>query len=363
MAFAQPAAPPHFERGVQLERAGDFAGARAAYEQALAIAPGRVDALSNLGAVWLRLGRASEAAASFRKALATRPDLIQVRFFLGLALYQSGQFAGARTELGKVLAAQPGEARALHLDALCLLKLDRLDEGVRLLERVLAAPGAPNTQAAVTLATAYISLGELDKAEALLAGRSSPAVQLAQGALLNARNRHREAEGVLVAAREADPQLPSVHNQLGYTRMLLGDYVAAVEDFEKELAIAPKDFQATANLGWIHVQERNYEKALGFLVEAQRQKPDNAGLSYLMGQVRSSRNEWAAAATSLEAAVRKQPEFRAAHVLLARVYARLNRLADLAREQALIARLNEAEQVRSAASGEGYGVATQRPPP
>ena len=74
-AFSQvDAARTHFNRGVELQQQGDLEGARQAYEAALKLAPQRVDALSNLGLVYLNLGGNEKAIAYFGKALALMHD-------------------------------------------------------------------------------------------------------------------------------------------------------------------------------------------------------------------------------------------------------------------------------------------------
>lgn len=357
LGYAQQAATP-FQQGVEHERAGRLAEARAAYEQALAADPGRADARANLGVVLLRSGMAAQAVEQLEKALAARPGVLPVRFFLGLAYFQSNRFSDARAQLGQVLEAQPGDARALHLDALCLLKLDRLEEGAAQLEQAVAAmPG--NAAATLTLATTLVSLGNMAKAQALLDGplSSQPPEHsgLVRGMLLNAQGKYRDAQRVLAAAVAANGKLPALHNQLGYTHMLLGDYAAAVREFEAELTLSPRDFNASANLGWIHVQEREFERAAPLLREALAQKPENAGILYLAGQVALAQGDPGGAAAVLEKSVRRQPGFRAAHVLLARAYARLGRAAEAAREQAVIARLNAEEQARQLGSAAAYG--------
>jgi tetratricopeptide (TPR) repeat protein len=316
------------------------------------------------GVAQLRGGQAKDAVETFRAALAARPDDLSTRFLLALALYRSNELAAARNELAKVLAASPKDGRALHLDALCLLKMGDLKNGAAGLERALAVAPS-NGAAALTLATTYVSLGEIGKAQALIDGPlqgAPPAVRnLVRGMILNAAGRYREAEAALSQAIEADPKLPTAHNQLGYTRMLLGDYPAAIREFERELQIAPGDFGATANLAWILVQEREFERAEPLLVEALRQQPDKAGLQYMMGQVWLHKRDLARAASALERAVTLEPEFRAAHVLLARVYARQNRPGDVARHTAIVAKLTAAEQERNVQSGETYGGRTAPP--
>src|SRR5689334_4481263 len=58
-------------RGIELHQAGDILGAIDAYKAVLAVAPSRPDALSNLGAAYVRLGQYDEAIKQYEAALKT----------------------------------------------------------------------------------------------------------------------------------------------------------------------------------------------------------------------------------------------------------------------------------------------------
>src|SRR5436189_6139987 len=78
-----------YRRGVELQKRGDLAGARKAYEAALAVSPRRVDALSNLALVYGRSGNYDLAVKTFQRALAVEPGQVVVRFNLGLTYIQA----------------------------------------------------------------------------------------------------------------------------------------------------------------------------------------------------------------------------------------------------------------------------------
>ncbi|MDX2153178.1 MAG: tetratricopeptide repeat protein [Bryobacteraceae bacterium] len=343
----------HLRRGVQAERTGNYAAARAEYEKALALSPKMPEALANLGTVYLRLGMPERAAAQLKAASELRPAMAPLKFFHGLSLYEGGRYAEAHEVLAKFLEQMPGDARGLHLDGLCLLKLDRYEEGRRQLEQSLARqPG--NQPAKVTLATAYVAAGNLERAATLIEGLQGADADLVRGMILNSKGQYREAEKVLMAALASNPKLPSLNNQLGYTLMLLGDDAGAIRAFEAELQLAPKDFNASANLGWILVKQREFARAEALLSEALKAKPANAGVLYLLGQVWSSIGETVKAVAALEQVVKQKPSFRAAHVLLARGYAKTGRTADAERLQAVIRKLTEEEQARNLGANESY---------
>jgi len=347
-----------FNRGVELQQKGDLAGARLAYEEALKLSPRRVDALSNLGLVYLNLGNNDKAIECFGQALSIKPDLQPVRMFLGLAYYRANQFEAARRAVVTVVENQPRHPQALHLLGLCLLKLDQIQEGIAALEAALQA-NPSNADAAYTLATAYVGAGEIEKAEALLEGplrsNNSAEVHLVRGSILNANRNGRAAIQELTKAKQLNEKLPTLQTQLGYAYLLLSEDEQAIAEFLAALAQNPDDFQANAYLGWLYIKEKQYPEATERLTAALRQKPDNSGILYQLGQIQHASGQIENAASLLERVVKQQPDFVPAHVLLARVYMKLKRPADFAREQAIIRQLSEKEQERNLGSQESYG--------
>jgi tetratricopeptide (TPR) repeat protein len=351
------AARAHFNHGVELQQKGDLEGARQAYEQALKLAPNRVDARANLGLVYLNLGQHEQAIEHLRQALALQPDLASVRMFLGLAHFRANQIEAAQRELTRVLQAQPNHPQALHLLGLCWLKLDRIEDDIRALEAALQA-NPTNADAAYTLATAYVGNGETEQAEALLAGplrqKISAEAHLIRGSILNARKKANAALEELTKAKQLNDKLPTLQTQLGYAYLLLVEYEKAAGEFLLALKQDPNDYHANAYLGWLHIQEKRYAEAAERLQVALRQKPDNATILYQLGQIHHRNGQEEKAASMLERAVQLRPDFIPAHVLLAKAYSKLKRTEAFAREQALIRQLTEREQERNLGTQESY---------
>jgi tetratricopeptide (TPR) repeat protein len=347
----------HFNRGVELQQKGDLDGARQAYEEALRLAPRRVEALANLGLVYLNLGRNEKAIETLGKALALKPELTSVRMFLGLARFRAEQFEAAHQELVKVLEAQPGHPQVLHLLGLCRLKLDRIEEGALALEAALQA-NPNNVEAAYTLATAYIGIGEIEKAEALLEGalreKTSAEAHLVRGSILNAKRNAKDAIQELSKAKQLNEKLPTLRTQMGYAYLLLLEYEKAANELQTALAQTPADFHANAYLGWLYIQEKRYPEAAERLAAGLRQKPDNATMLYQLGHIQQLNGQVELALASLERAVRLRPDYLSAHVLLARAYSKLKRTDDFAREQRIIRQLTEKEQEKNLGTQESY---------
>jgi tetratricopeptide (TPR) repeat protein len=346
----------HFNRGVELQRKGDLERARLAYEEALKLSPRRVDALSNLGLVYLNLGAHDKAIEPLSQALAIKSDLHMVRVALAFAHFRTGQFGAAEREVARVVAADPGNSKALHLLGLSLLKLDRIPEGVTALEAALQVD-PKNSVAAQTLATAYIRLDEVKKAEALLDGPLASSgdaeIHLVRGTILNAKGEYRAALQELRKAKGLNNRLPMLHTQLGYALMFLSEPEQATNEFLGALAQNPDDFEANGYLGWLYLREKRHQEASGRLQAALRQKPDSSALLYMIAQVYRADGENEKAAEVLERVVKQRPDFIPAHVLLATTYSRLKRPEDYAREQAIIRELTKHEQERNLGSERG----------
>ena len=127
-----------FLQGLDHYQGGRFAQAERDFAASLALLPGRVSTLTNLGAARIKLGKFAEAVNLFEEALAQEPDNVEAH----------GQLAGALAELGHPLPALASVDRALELDPArgpawslrgsLLRSLGRPDEAIAAFERALA---------------------------------------------------------------------------------------------------------------------------------------------------------------------------------------------------------------------------------
>ena len=336
-----------FARGVQLQQQGDLEGARKSYEQALELAPGRIDITSNLALVFMKLGEPHKAIPGLEKALAAAPQHTGLPFFLGLAYFQAARVSEAESLLAGVVASQPANTKARHLYGLSLLKLNKLDDGIAALEKVIMADRS-NRSAAYTLGSAYIKVGQIDQADQLieqvLSADESPQARLISGSVQLAKKDYQGALETLRRAEKGNTKLPTLHPQLGVALLHVGYSDRAKAEFESELAISPADYNANAFLGWLYHQDGSLDQAASLLQKAYELNQADLGVQYLMAQVHQSRRQWEPASKLLEQVVAKQPEFIPAHVMLARIYAKLNRPEDFRREQRVIKELNAKQQ-------------------
>ena len=140
MSSLRPAASASsLTEAAALERAGDLSGALAAYEAALAAAPGDPDILSSLAALAGRMGLWEVSAQLWAQVSQAAPDRLEAVDGQARALRELGRFEPAVGLLREALLAHPQEARlwnslgvTLTQDSQARLALTFLDEAVRL---------------------------------------------------------------------------------------------------------------------------------------------------------------------------------------------------------------------------------------
>src|SRR6188472_2117591 len=115
---AQTQAPQDFDRlfarALELQQAGELLGAIDTYKAALAITPDRADALSNLGAAYVRLGQYDDGIKQYEAAIKADPVNTAFRMNLALAYYKSARPNDALLHLKRIVASAP-DAKAAYL--------------------------------------------------------------------------------------------------------------------------------------------------------------------------------------------------------------------------------------------------------
>jgi tetratricopeptide (TPR) repeat protein len=109
MVRAEPTNPRYWVKaGATLCNMNRYLEAAPYFEEALRRAPGRADAMYNLGLCYARTQRIPEAIAAFRAAVAADPAQPDYRHNLGVVLYSAGQPDSARAVWEDLLRRWPG---------------------------------------------------------------------------------------------------------------------------------------------------------------------------------------------------------------------------------------------------------------
>jgi tetratricopeptide (TPR) repeat protein len=357
MAMAQSTgAAESFARALQLQGAGDFAGAIREYRNVLALDPGSFAAHANLGAALAHQGEYADAISEYQSALTMAPAgaAAALRQNLGLAFYKSGQLTEAVEEFKAVRQLDPTQANAVLLEADCHLRLGQFDQVIELLTPVAASD--PNNRAIIyMLGLALIRSGETDKGQKLvdrlLEGGESAETHYLLGSVAFMAKDYPAAVKAFGAALKLDPALPSLYSYYGRALLFSGDPDAAAEAFRKQLEADGNDYDANFQLAEIFRYRKDvaaaeplYRKAMALRPGAEEARYGLALCEVASGKVETARE-------LLEAVTAKAPQFGDAHAALANVYLSLGLAAKAASERKLAATLMPAKDEPGIAPG------------
>jgi tetratricopeptide (TPR) repeat protein len=324
----------HFERGLELQKAGKLEEAIAEYKQALKPAP-QFAALANMGIVYAQLGRFEEAIAAYEEALKLAPGQPVVMLNLGLAYYKIGNLEKAKTTLGAVVRKEPENRQARTLLADCNLRLDDHRRTIELLEPV-ADQFPEDLAVAYILGNAYLRDGQLEKGQKyidrIMSKGDSAEAHLLLGMAYVVGLRTQSAMEEFRRALEMNPNLPLAHVNLGKELLRMGDE-GALPQFEAEMKINPNDFDANFYAGYLRRRLRDFDTASKYLTKALQLRPNDSGALLQIGLIHTQKDEWDQAQSILEGIIKREPGFAEAHTTLARVYFRKKMMAEGEREQ------------------------------
>jgi tetratricopeptide (TPR) repeat protein len=359
-APASESADELFARGIARHQAGDILGAVEAYREALEKEPGRIDARSNLGAAYVRLGRYGEAVKEYKEALASDPTQTKVRFNLALALYKSDLVDEAVRELKAVLNREPKNDSALLLLADCQLQLGRGASVVTLLSPH-EAELRDNRLFNYLLGSALLQQNELLRGQQHI-DRLFSVGETAEGRLLMgvAQIRRQEFKAALPELRRAielNPKLPTLHSAYGRALMGTGQRVEAAQAYREELDGNPNDFDSNLYLGLLLKDENKLDEAEVHLKRAGRLRPQDARVLYGLGSLQLLAGRVEEAQKALESVTTQVPDYVQAHVLLATVYYRQKKKDLGDREKAIADKLRDKKQAQEPGAQDDLGPA------
>jgi tetratricopeptide (TPR) repeat protein len=345
-----------FARALELQQAGDVLGAIDTYKAALEIVPDRADALSNLGAAYVKLGQYDDAIARYNEALKVDPMANSVRFNLGLAYYKSARPNEAIAQLKRVVASEPDARNAYLVLADCYRQTGQDQELLALLKPREQLFGG-DLAYAFLLGTALLQTGDTTEGQKYVdrifgAGESAES-HLLMGIAHLGRQDYPAAKTELQRAVELNPQLPTAHSLYGRSLLALGEQAAAERAFNKELGLNSNDFEANLQLGNMRKGAQRFAEASTYLERATTIRPNDLTARKLLASLRLQTGQVEEAVGMLEGIAKDAPDAVEVHVQLATGYNRLKRKDDADRERVIIDRLNAEAQAKQRGSGTG----------
>ncbi len=325
-----PRAVDAYRRAVELEGRGDAEGALALLWTASGIAPHDVEIQTRLAEALQRVGALDAAIDAWRAAHAARPDdrraarglvlaLVaagrspeavtlaraasdkargdaDALFTLGLAQSEQDVFAALDTYT-RVLALAPHHTLARYNLALVLKRVDRLDEAIAELRRVIASE--PRPEAHYALGTAWWHRGD--------AARATAALQ---------------------AAIAAEPGHAEAHQMLGVVRAAQHDWTGAAAALRRALALRPDVPGTHETLARVLRASGDEEAARMHSAEGERlrresEREHEARVWTSVGTVRLEQGEAVAAIDAFRRAIAIRETYAPAHFQMGRALDRL----------------------------------------
>ena len=272
------AAHGHYRRGQAYDARDMPANAMREYRHALRLDPELPQALLRLAASVARRGEHSQAVELYRRYLRVAPDSIGTGRELAMALTGAGRHGEALEVLSKLVAAAPGRADLQGSLAFVSLRAGRPKQAATAYRRVLALrpdsvlvryqlarlhetldqPDSAAAQYRVVMATAPRHAGaHRGLADLLIAAAPQPR----EGAQWRASASLQEAEHLLIAVIDIEPQSLATRWSLGRLLARQGRYQEAVGHFERILELAPDEYRAHLLLGGLYQRTGRLQEA------------------------------------------------------------------------------------------------------
>lgn len=267
LARKQPDSPQtHNLKGGILLAQRDVAGARAAFERALELAPDFLAAAVNLARLDLLDNRPADARRRFEQIIASHPGKVDAYLLLAELLSQTGASHGdVRAVLERAVAANPSATAPRLAMVRFHLNQNEAARALALAQEVVAAH-PDDLRALGLLARSQSAAGNPQQAVATL--------------------------GSLVRMQ---PQSPGPLVALADAQRAVGDKRGAEQSLRRALGLRQDLFDAQQRLVALLLEERRVADALAVAREIQKQRPEVAAGFVVEGDIHAAANGWSEA--------------------------------------------------------------------
>jgi tetratricopeptide (TPR) repeat protein len=327
----------HVQKARQFLHANQPDRAIPEFRSILALEPGNLDALGNLGVLLYFQGDYAGAIPQLQTALKFDPSLWKIQALLGIAQRRTGDSAGSMSNLEQAFPKL--EDRDIQIEVGMELvemyvnreELEKASHVLQLLHEKFP------TDVGVLYASyrLYSDLaGEAMLSLSLVAPHSAQLHQLMahelarQGQLDAAIQRYKEAVKI-------NPNLPGLHFELAEALNASGvkqNKDEAKKEYEAALSVSKFDEKSECRLGAMAYDAGDLNESLAHYSEALRLQPDEVDANLGMAKVLIEMKETEKARAFAEHAEQMDPTSAEAHFRLSTIYRQEHRIADSKRE-------------------------------
>jgi tetratricopeptide (TPR) repeat protein len=286
-------APPYAQTGVQealhqgsklaaeaMQRL-DYAAAEREYLKLVKLAPKVAEVHSNLGLACYLQGKLELAVEHFQNALTLKPSLYGPYYFLARIHYKQGKFREALPFLERALKLQPENIEACRQLASTHVALKAFSRGIASYRSCLKRDPR-QMEVLYDLGVVYMNLAaqSFDHVANLPSSAFSALIKASHYANLDESGLANRGAWIQVARNEyriaiqKAPLLSELRATLGTLEMKQGNWQVAHELFQQELELDPFSYLARYGLAEVSFQTKDLEKALSYLNEAARIRPE-----------------------------------------------------------------------------------------
>ena len=251
----------HFAAAQQAQRDKEYATAEREYRTVLALAPDFAEVHMNLGLVYQLLDRSAEAMTEFLRALKFKPGLAGANFFLGVDYCKLGEGAKAIPYLKAALQTEPNRPDIWLWLATAQEISGELQSEVATVRHALQLQ-PKDVDLLYLLGHAYERLGKQEVAhlERVAPGSSRSEQLLAESYATS--NEWPSAVIHFQSALAASPNRAGLHVELGEVLLRAGKVNQAIREFDEELRRDPGNPHALVRRGEARLLQENVEAAL-----------------------------------------------------------------------------------------------------
>lgn len=198
-------------------------------------------------------GQYIEAADTIKKVLSFNDSDVKARFFLGQIYEYLGNYQQAAEEYKNIIKTEPDNVQILYFMGLILDKLDKTNE----------------------------AMDYMDTAAASM--KNNPLVNYDSGVIAAKLELYDKAALYSQRAIDAEPKFAEAFNNLCYSQAMVGNYLQALDNCNKSLAILPGSAATLDSLGYVYYGLGQFDKAIAAYTSALKTDPTVVESYYHLG--------------------------------------------------------------------------------
>ena len=296
-------------------------GAINAYENALKLEPNNLEALQNHATLSMTLGKWEVAKSDIDKILKLAPKSLPAYYIQALFNFEQKKYPEARDALQEIFKTDPNHMPSILLAGFTAYALGAYQQAESYLNRFLEKfPRHQNARR--MLAATQIKQNQPENALETLApllssDSADPQAFALAGEAYDIKNESALAVESLTKAAAVSPKNASIHSQLGFSLLSMGDSQSAIKELQTAASLDAGQNKADVFLILVYFDQREYDKALVLIDELAKKRPNSPIPHNLRGKAYLGKNDVLKARKSFEQALIIDPAYFSAASSLA----------------------------------------------